>query len=57
LSFALYLVNTLKSGHEPWVYHNSCFFAGRLATYKYINMDQAFKNALDLFYRLNPASG
>jgi len=30
-------------------------FAGRLATYKYINMDQAFKNALDLFYGLNPA--
>lgn len=33
------------------------YFAGRLATYKYINMDQAFKNALDLFYRLNPSLG
>ncbi|RJP34650.1 MAG: UDP-galactopyranose mutase [Actinobacteria bacterium] len=32
------------------------FFAGRLATYKYINMDQAFKNALELFFRLNPAA-
>ena len=31
-------------------------FAGRLATYEYLNMDQAFKNALDLFYALNPAS-
>jgi UDP-galactopyranose mutase len=29
-------------------------FAGRLATYKYINMDQAFKNALDLFSEMNP---
>jgi UDP-galactopyranose mutase len=25
------------------------FFVGRLANYKYFNMDQAFKNALDLF--------
>ena len=24
-------------------------FVGRLANYKYFNMDQAFKNALDLF--------
>lgn len=29
-------------------------FVGRLANYKYFNMDQAFKNALDLFYKLNP---
>jgi len=29
-------------------------FVGRLANYKYFNMDQAFKNALDLFYNLNP---
>lgn len=29
-------------------------FVGRLANYKYFNMDQAFKNSLDLFYRLNP---
>lgn len=27
-------------------------FVGRLANYKYFNMDQAFKNALDLFARL-----
>ncbi len=30
------------------------YFVGRLANYKYFNMDQAFKNALDLFNRLNP---
>jgi UDP-galactopyranose mutase len=28
------------------------FFVGRLANYKYFNMDQAFRNALDLFARL-----
>jgi UDP-galactopyranose mutase len=28
------------------------YFVGRLANYKYFNMDQAFKNALDLFQRL-----
>jgi len=28
------------------------YFIGRLANYKYINMDQAFKNALDLFDRI-----
>lgn len=28
-------------------------FVGRLANYKYFNMDQAFKNALDLFASLN----
>lgn len=28
------------------------YFVGRLANYKYFNMDQAFKNALDLFARL-----
>lgn len=28
-------------------------FVGRLANYKYFNMDQAFKNALDLFEKLN----
>jgi UDP-galactopyranose mutase len=27
-------------------------FVGRLANYKYFNMDEAFKNALDLFYNL-----
>lgn len=31
------------------------YFAGRLANYKYFNMDQAFKNALDLFNSLNPS--
>lgn len=28
------------------------YFVGRLANYKYFNMDQAFKNALDLFAQL-----
>jgi len=28
------------------------FFAGRLGSYKYLNMDQAIKNALDLFSKL-----
>lgn len=28
------------------------YFVGRLANYKYFNMDQAFKNALDLFERI-----
>ena len=28
------------------------YFVGRLANYKYFNMDQAFKNALDLFKSL-----
>lgn len=28
------------------------YFVGRLANYKYFNMDQAFKNALDLFKQL-----
>lgn len=32
------------------------YFVGRLANYKYFNMDQAFKNALDLFGRLEPAA-
>ncbi|MBF0694225.1 MAG: UDP-galactopyranose mutase [Flavobacterium sp.] len=30
------------------------YFVGRLANYKYFNMDQAFKNALDLFSSLEP---
>ncbi len=30
------------------------YFVGRLANYKYFNMDQAFKNALDLFNQLEP---
>lgn len=28
------------------------YFVGRLANYKYFNMDQAFKNALDLFHSI-----
>ena len=32
----------------------SVYFVGRLANYKYFNMDQAFKNALDLFDSLLP---
>lgn len=31
------------------------YFVGRLANYKYFNMDQAFKNALDLFSALETA--
>ena len=33
---------------------HTVFFVGRLANYKYFNMDQAFKNSLDLFYNLEP---
>ena len=33
---------------------NGVYFVGRLANYKYFNMDEAFKNALDLFYKINP---
>jgi UDP-galactopyranose mutase len=32
------------------------YFVGRLANYKYFNMDQAFKNALDLFHQLEKNS-
>lgn len=32
--------------------HPHVHFVGRLANYKYFNMDQAFKNALDLFHQL-----
>lgn len=32
------------------------YFVGRLANYKYFNMDQAFKNALDLYYSLEKES-
>lgn len=32
------------------------YFVGRLANYKYFNMDQAFKNALDLFHSLEGES-
>ena len=30
------------------------YFVGRLASYKYYNMNQAIKASLDLFYKLNP---
>ena len=33
---------------------NGIYFVGRLANYKYFNMDAAFKNALELFYKINP---
>lgn len=36
-----------EAKHYPHVH-----FVGRLANYKYFNMDEAFKNALDLFYEL-----
>lgn len=32
---------------------NNIYFVGRLANYKYFNMDQAFKNALDLYSELS----
>ncbi len=32
------------------------YFVGRLANYKYFNMDQAFKNALDLYHKLEGPS-
>ncbi len=32
------------------------YFVGRLANYKYFNMDQAFKNALDLFNELEESA-
>lgn len=32
------------------------YFVGRLANYKYFNMDQAFRNALDLFERIETMS-
>jgi UDP-galactopyranose mutase len=31
---------------------NNVYFVGRLANYKYFNMDQAFKNALDFFHKI-----
>jgi len=34
------------------VNHKSIYFIGRLAKYKYINMDQAFNEALDLFSKI-----
>lgn len=38
-----------KKEADKWV---DVYFVGRLANYKYFNMDQAFKNALDLFASL-----
>lgn len=37
---------------EETNYLNNIYFVGRLANYKYFNMDQAFKHALDLFYKI-----
>ncbi|MGJ8593865.1 MAG: UDP-galactopyranose mutase [Aquaticitalea sp.] len=36
--------------------HPDIHFVGRLANYKYFNMDQAFKNALDLFENVEHAN-
>lgn len=36
---------------------NNIYFVGRLANYKYINMDQAFRNALDLFSKIERTDG
>jgi CheY-like chemotaxis protein len=44
---ALYQKYQQAAEKEPDVY-----FVGRLANYTYFNMDEAFKNALDLFYSL-----
>ena len=44
-----YLVTEAQRLEKDGVY-----FVGRLANYKYFNMDEAFKNALDLFYKINP---
>jgi len=33
------------------------FFIGRLASYKYFNMDQAIKNSLDFYYKYNSKIG
>ena len=35
---------------------NNVYFVGRLANYKYFNMDEAFKNALDLFNSLEKSN-
>ncbi|MFH2118646.1 MAG: UDP-galactopyranose mutase [Candidatus Paceibacterota bacterium] len=35
---------------------SNIYFVGRLANYKYFNMDEAFKNALDLFTKLEGKS-
>jgi len=39
-----------KAAQEEEV--NGVYFVGRLANYKYFNMDEAFRNALDLFERV-----
>ena len=38
--------------HAQKLEEKGIYFVGRLANYKYFNMDQAFKNALDLFDKL-----
>lgn len=42
-----------KKYKEEAAKHPNIHFVGRLANYKYFNMDQAFKNALDLFKTLH----
>ncbi len=44
--YARYQAKTLELEKQ------NVYFVGRLANYKYFNMDQAFRNALDLFARL-----
>jgi len=36
---------------------NNVYFVGRLANYKYLNMDEAFRNALNTFARIEPDLG
>tara|TARA_R110002020_G_scaffold85914_1_gene211598 strand:+ start:24949 stop:26079 length:1131 start_codon:yes stop_codon:yes gene_type:complete len=45
-----------KKYKEEAAKHPNIHFVGRLANYKYFNMDQAFKNALDLFKTLQKKS-
>lgn len=46
------LFNLYKKESEV-LENEGIYFVGRLANYKYFNMDQAFKNALDLFKKNN----
>ena len=46
-------VSSDKKYKEEAAKHPNIHFVGRLANYKYFNMDQAFKNALDLFKTLH----
>lgn len=46
----LALYNTYKTRAEK-LEQKGIYFVGRLANFKYFNMDQAFRNALETFYR------